>query len=57
MFGVDTTELVLEGHRTTDAQVLGGEPLEHARARLLAVGLARLAQLSLGEAVQHLGPG
>jgi len=24
--GVDTTELVLEGHRTTDAQVLGGEP-------------------------------
>lgn len=24
--GVDTTELVLEGHRTTDAQILGGEP-------------------------------
>src|SRR5690349_9434916 len=24
--GVDTTELVLDGHRTTDAQVLGGEP-------------------------------
>ncbi|GGL31186.1 acyl-CoA dehydrogenase family protein [Phycicoccus endophyticus] len=24
--GVDTTELVLQGHRTTDAQVLGGEP-------------------------------
>ena len=24
--GVDTTELVLEGHRTTSAQILGGEP-------------------------------
>ena len=24
--GVDTTELVLEGHRTTTAQLLGGEP-------------------------------
>jgi alkylation response protein AidB-like acyl-CoA dehydrogenase len=24
--GVDTTELVLDGHRTTSAQVLGGEP-------------------------------
>ena len=24
--GVDTTELIFEGHRTTDAQVLGGEP-------------------------------
>jgi alkylation response protein AidB-like acyl-CoA dehydrogenase len=24
--GVDTTELVLEGHRTTSAQLLGGEP-------------------------------
>ena len=24
--GVDTTELILEGHRTTDAQVLGGVP-------------------------------
>ena len=24
--GVDTTELILEGHRTTDAQILGGEP-------------------------------
>jgi alkylation response protein AidB-like acyl-CoA dehydrogenase len=24
--GVDTTELLLEGHRTTDAQLLGGEP-------------------------------
>jgi alkylation response protein AidB-like acyl-CoA dehydrogenase len=24
--GVDTTELLLDGHRTTDAQVLGGEP-------------------------------
>src|SRR5215212_158262 len=24
--GVDTTELVLDGHRTTDAQILGGEP-------------------------------
>ena len=24
--GVDTTELVFEGHRTTDAQILGGEP-------------------------------
>jgi alkylation response protein AidB-like acyl-CoA dehydrogenase len=24
--GVDTTELVLEGHRTTGAQILGGEP-------------------------------
>jgi alkylation response protein AidB-like acyl-CoA dehydrogenase len=24
--GVDTTELVMEGHRTTDAQVLGGAP-------------------------------
>jgi alkylation response protein AidB-like acyl-CoA dehydrogenase len=24
--GVDTTELVLEGHRTTAAQILGGEP-------------------------------
>jgi len=24
--GVDTTELIMEGHRTTDAQVLGGAP-------------------------------
>ena len=24
--GVDTTELLLDGHRTTDAQLLGGEP-------------------------------
>ena len=24
--GVDTTELILDGHRTTDAQILGGEP-------------------------------
>jgi alkylation response protein AidB-like acyl-CoA dehydrogenase len=24
--GVDTTELILEGHRTTSAQILGGEP-------------------------------
>lgn len=24
--GVDTTEMVLEGHRTTSAQILGGEP-------------------------------
>jgi alkylation response protein AidB-like acyl-CoA dehydrogenase len=24
--GVDTTELVFDGHRTTDAQILGGEP-------------------------------
>jgi alkylation response protein AidB-like acyl-CoA dehydrogenase len=24
--GVDTTELILEGHRTTGAQILGGEP-------------------------------
>jgi alkylation response protein AidB-like acyl-CoA dehydrogenase len=24
--GVDTTELIFEGHRTTDAQILGGEP-------------------------------
>ncbi|HET8595761.1 MAG TPA: acyl-CoA dehydrogenase family protein [Intrasporangium sp.] len=24
--GVDTTELVFEGHRTSDAQILGGEP-------------------------------
>jgi alkylation response protein AidB-like acyl-CoA dehydrogenase len=24
--GVDTTELVLDGHRTTDAQLLGGQP-------------------------------
>ena len=24
--GVDTTELIMEGHRTTDAQILGGEP-------------------------------
>ena len=24
--GVDTTELIFDGHRTTDAQILGGEP-------------------------------
>ena len=24
--GVDTTELILDGYRTTTAQILGGEP-------------------------------
>jgi alkylation response protein AidB-like acyl-CoA dehydrogenase len=68
--GVDTTELVLDGHRTTDAQVLGGVPgkgfyqmmdgVEVGRVNVAAraCGLARrafeLGMLLIGEGTAEI---
>lgn len=51
--GVDTTELVFEGHRTTSAQILGGEPGKGFYQMMDGVEVGRVNVAARGCGVAH----